>query len=265
MVDGAMDALDRIASLLRAAGRPRAGGEPGLPAAARPARPARRRSRRPAARRRRRRARRAGGGAGARARGAVPAAPGAEPDRRVDERPSGPASWPRCCGRRACWSSRTTTPATSRPAPGVSLGAHLPEPDRPHPQLLQVARARPPAGRRRRGRRGRRPRSPTGGCSGPGGRAGCCRPCWSSCSRRPGHGRQRSAAARSDLRRRRRAAMVAALDGARRAPRRARRHQPVGRGAPTSRPRCVTLAAQGIGVAPGTPFAVEPWRTTTSA
>ena len=60
---------------------------------------------------------------------------------------------------------------------------HAPaRPDRPHPQLLQVARPRP--AHRRRGRIGRRHRSrwcPVA-CWARAGPAGCCRRCWWSCS-----------------------------------------------------------------------------------
>ena len=190
VVDGAMDALDRVAREVAAPRRPGRRRAPDVPSAARPAGAARVRG--PRRRRRRRRARRRRPAVGAR-RGTgdrhLPPAAGAEPGRqravhRAGRRP-----------RRACstapprWSSRTTTPTTS-PAPRWSAWARGGPSARCTSAASPRATGRTCAWRPSAAPVTSSPRWPTGGCSGPDGRAGSSRRCCWSCSRDPGDGRR---------------------------------------------------------------------------
>ena len=252
VVDGAMDALDRITAIVVRLGDRVLVEHPAFPPLLDLLEQRRRRGRR---RRRRRpgpRARRAAGRPGPPAGRRLPAAPGPQPDRREHRRRPGPRRWPSCWRRPASWVIEDDHAGDIATSPLVSLGPAPPGPHRAHAELLQEPRARPAPGRGRRRRRRHRRRWPTAACSGRAGRAACCRACWSSCSADPATV-ETVAEARDDVR-----AAPRRPHGRARRPR--RRHDRPATGStcgsrwPTSRLRAYRLATSGIGVAVGSPF-----------
>ena len=244
VVDGAMDALDRVASAVVATRRPRARREPVLPSAARssgdssePSRSASNSTTRDCGPRRWR-------GLTHSPDCAVPPALRPQSRRRRPQRRPGRKAGVIAARHRRWWSSRTTHAGDIADGPLVSLGSHLPR-TRCTCAASREPRTRSAPRRRRRSRRHRARRRRTAGILGPG---------WSSqlLERRSSNCSTTSARSISVARARRAYATGRLQCGLGRADRhdvRPRRHQPVDQGG--RRARSVGDAGgAGVGVAP---------------